>query len=118
MDKDLIEFVDGSAGSAPLRRGARWADGPTLPGRGKTVWVLPEDAERTFSACLPVLLVSKRHRCRGGRGRWVDPGEVYTDSDVARAVARAGVSRGRGWDRWLGPVEPLPLDVYNGLSGR
>lgn len=130
--------IDGDGGES-RRRGVLWCHGPALR-TGEIFWAV-------CGACyVPVLAVHRRHRSRGGRGRWMDPGEAYTDSCVAREAMAAPVVRDEGWGgagrrtslqradgreagepappwrRWAGPgdtrivVDPLPDSILQALS--
>lgn len=68
-----------------------WGEGPKVSGKGEIVWCV--SPERTW---VPVLVSARRHRSRGKRGRWMDPGEAYTDPQVAQDALRAPVER-PGW---------------------
>lgn len=115
--------IDDSHAEVVLR-GALWAYGPSLGVKGGILWVL------TGPTCVPVLVVRRRHRGLGGRGRWMEEGEAYLDSAVAEAAGRARVVRKEWaggapppWRRWARPgdthiaVPPLPPEVVSALSG-
>lgn len=78
------------------RRGVAWAEGPKLR-QGSTIWVR-EDAGahghgRRFAL---VVQPTRRHRTRGGVGRFVDPLERYEDQSTSTA-ATAAPWRREGW---------------------
>lgn len=122
--------IDASGRESP-RRGARWSDAPRVP-KAISAWVLTDDP---LDPVALVVTVTVRHRAEGGMGRWFDPGESYQDEHTTRLASRGAIDRpgwltsverriltpagGRTppWRRWLGPIEPLPEDLYNGLSG-
>ena len=120
------------------RRGVVWCEGPLLR-EGRVLWLIHGSCWR------PVLQTRRRHRSRGGMGRWMDPGESYSDITLqrragggtweregwggARAATRLqradGVERSAAeppWRCWARPgdtrlqVDPLPRHVFTVLS--
>ena len=105
-------------------RGALFGDGPSRGVYGKISWIL------TGPHCVPVLVVGRRHRSLGGKGRWMESGEAYTDAAVYKIAYRSPVIR-KGWTGVTSPpwrlwaregstrlvVPPLPRDVWCALSG-
>lgn len=74
-----------------------WAWGPKIAGLGEVLWCVSR------GQFVGVVVVSKRHRTRGGLGRYVDPGERYTDSWARSRAAQQPIER----DGWGLPKEPV-----------
>jgi hypothetical protein len=70
-----------------------WAPAPPIPGVGRAYWVIPDGG----GDVVLVAMAARRHRARvvgrGGSvkpvGRWIDPGEIYTQT-YQRGLASAG----------------------------
>jgi hypothetical protein len=128
--------VQDDGGEQP-RRGVLWAEGPRLK-HGETLWAaLWLAGGWRFDL---VVRPARRHRTRGGQGRYVDPGEYYSDAHSTALAAyapwrregwggqakSAALRRADGWerepstdwDRWVGAKlhTELPQHIYNALS--
>lgn len=127
-------------GSEQPRRGVLWAEGPRW-NRHETLWAAVQWSRTRWAYAL-VVRPARRHRTRGGKGRYVDPGEFYSDAhSLAHATGPAAPWRRDGWggqpkstrlrrvdgweqetaidwDRWVGwkLKTELPTFIYKTLS--
>jgi hypothetical protein len=130
---EKIEFtLFGLAGEETPVVGELWETGPRV-GAHWSLWVIPDDPrpEGLDASAVAVVRADTRHRVgrvvlrpqgalwRPRGGRYVDPGELYTEAHPASPTGRltaTGGSRARPGPRVIAAA-PLSRALMNALSG-